>query len=124
MQYWGQARDCQELQAATATSSETRAEECTALWWGDLASPPLPAPAWLWKLNWALFPAPSGTCDTTQEHCILLQAPPHTRSAEGLWQVQQRATKVAGGRSYQIKGEAEATGMVSPAEAKVKASAT
>ena len=57
MQYLGQARDCQELQAATTTSSETRAEESTAPWRGDLASRPLPAPAWLWRLKLGPFPS-------------------------------------------------------------------
>lgn len=51
MQYWGQARRCQEFQAATATSSETRAEENTSPWWSDLASPLLPAPSWQWRLK-------------------------------------------------------------------------
>lgn len=57
MQHWGRARDCQELQAATATSSQTRAEESTAPWWGDLASPPLPAPTWLWRRKLRPFPS-------------------------------------------------------------------
>lgn len=50
-QYWGQARGCQELQAAAATSSATRAEENTSPWWSDLASPPLPAPSWQRRLK-------------------------------------------------------------------------
>lgn len=57
MQYLGQAKDHQELQAATATSSEKRAEESTAPWWGDIASSPLPAPAWLWRLKLGSFPS-------------------------------------------------------------------